>query len=462
MTTEARKAPGRLWTAENWPFILSVLGLMTFIAFESFAVTTILPVAMSDLGGARWYSLAYSATITAALVGMVIGGNWCDRSGPHRPLLVGGTLFLTGLALCVLAPDAATFVVGRLLQGIGGGIDSVVLYVLIARNIPERSRPRMFGLLTAAWLVPSMVGPVLAGALADLTNWRTVFGIILAGAAASLLCLLRVARGPAGTATVPPPAPLLVVVGRNGALALLAALLLLALHVGAQLEPPLSVLVLTAALIALVATARGILPAGTLLLRGGPQRLVALRAVLGSTVTATDIYLTLYLQTERGYPPTMAGLVIAIGALGWVLGAWVQGRYPGDQGGHQRLIRAAAPLVAVGPGCVLLYTTVALPLWVVAGACVVMGAGMGIAYPRLASATLELAKDQQGSFSSALQAGESMGVGAATALAAVVLASGLAAGSAFTLVYAILLGASGAAVGIAWMNHRSAAAPAAA
>ena len=119
---------------------------MTFIAFESFAVTTVLPVAVADLGDTGWYSFAYAATITTALIGMVVGGNWADRSGPRTPLVVGGSLFLLGLMLNVAAVDITTFIMGRLLQGIGGGIDSVILYVLIARHIPERSRPHMFGL----------------------------------------------------------------------------------------------------------------------------------------------------------------------------------------------------------------------------------------------------------------------------------------------------------------------------
>ena len=53
--------PTRLWTARTWPFIVSTLVLMTSIAFEAFAITTVLPVAMADLGGVQWYSLAFSA-----------------------------------------------------------------------------------------------------------------------------------------------------------------------------------------------------------------------------------------------------------------------------------------------------------------------------------------------------------------------------------------------------------------
>ncbi|SEE94757.1 MFS transporter [Ruania alba] len=456
MTAGARLARESLWTPSTWPFITSVLALMTFIAFEAFAVTTVLPVAMTELGGPQWYSLAYAATMTAALVGMVTGGNWADHAGPRAPLRVGGTLFLAGLALCVVAPDAATFIVGRLMQGIGGGIDSVVLYVLIARRIPERARPRMFGLLTAAWLIPSMAGPVLAGALTELMSWRTVFALILVGAAISLLLLLFVTRSPAPRIR----ASAREVVGRKGVLSLVAALLLVTLHVGGQLGSSISTMVVLPGVIALAVTAWSILPPGTLALRGVPQRLVALRAILGATVTATNVYLTLYLQTERGYPPTTAGLVIAVGALGWASGAWLQGRFSSGHRAHRRLVFLATALVAAGPVGALLYVVTDLPVWAVVAGGIAMGVGMGIAYPRLSSATLALVEaPQHGAYSSALQAGESMSVGATTALAAVVLATTLSTDASFALVNAMLIGLAVAGTAIAssteWEQRRS-------
>ena len=74
---------------------------MTFIAFESYAVTTVLPVAMADLDGSRWYSMAYAATITTALLGTVLGGNWADRHGTHSVLIDKDSIDL----LCVYCPD---------------------------------------------------------------------------------------------------------------------------------------------------------------------------------------------------------------------------------------------------------------------------------------------------------------------------------------------------------------------
>ncbi|GAA2170584.1 MFS transporter [Agrococcus versicolor] len=426
----------RLWTRARGAFVVSVLALMTCIAFESFAISTVLPTAMRDLAGSEWYSLAYAATITTALVGMVVGGNWADRSGTRRPLIVGGALFVFGLALCALAPSAATFIVGRLLQGIGGGIDSVVLYVLIAQRVPPGPRAKMFGLLTTAWLLPSMVGPVIAGILTQLADWRAVFGLVLVGAAAALAGLLLATR----TGTPEQGGSTRTVLGRRGAFTTVAALLLLALHLGSQLPMPYVALAVATAVIALVIVViiGRVLPPGTLRLRGAPQRLVALRAMLGATVTATDVYLTLYLQSERGFAPTTAGLVIAIGAVGWALGAWLQARVGESAHMQVRLIRIAAILVLVGPTSVLFLTLGHAPVAMTVAGCVVMGVGMGMAYPRISAATLTLARsDEQGAYSSALQAGEGMASAGMLAVVAAVLAA-TPPGQSFPIVYAAL------------------------
>lgn len=437
----SQPAPVRvvLWTRGRWAFIASLLALMTFIAFEAFAITTLLPVAMRELGAASWYSLAYSATITTALIGMIVGGNWADRRGPRTPLVVGGILFVFGIALCAMSPDALIFTLGRLLQGLGGGIDSVVLYVLIAQFIPEGPRPRMFGLLTAAWLLPSIAGPLLTGTLTEMVSWRVVFVVIFIGSSIALICLLRATRVPVD-ASKPSDSdsPLF---GRKGAFAVLAAALLVLLHLAGQRSSALSLFLVVSAAIGVLLATRELMPAGTLRLRGTAQKLIALRCVLGSICTASDIYLTLFLQNTRGLPPSAAGLVIAVGALGWALGAWIQGRFDSSGANHRQLIAVSTPFVVSAPACVLLYVLELAPITLVVASCIAMGAGMGLAYPRISTATLGLAAEsERGNYSSALQAGESIAIAITTAIMSAVLAATAESQSGFIAIYMTLTG----------------------
>lgn len=443
----------RLWGSGRGPVVAGTLALMTFIAIESFAVTTVLPVVAADLDGLQWYSVAYAATITAALVGMVVGGSWADRAGVATPLVWGGGLFLLGIGLCALAPDMTTFVAGRFLQGLGGGIDSVVIYVVIGQRIPARLRTRMFGLLTAAWLVPSMAGPLAAGLVAEVLHWRVVFAAVLAGSALALASLLGSTRSRAveheiGVRTVGP------VFGRRGGYAVTAAGCLMGLHLGGQQAYPGSVISFALLVAALVAVSTRLLPSGTLLARQGVARLVALRGLLGAAVVTTDVYLPLYLQAERGFTPGAAGLVIAIGAFGWAVGAWLQGRtFESPVDGERTLVRATV-LVVCGPAGALVFVAGAVPVAGAVVGCVLMGIGMGMAYPRISTGVVALSPLQErGVNSSSLQASESMSTSAILAGAAIVLTL-LGGSGGYGIVYAAAIAVAAGASGVAWRSMR--------
>ena len=443
----------RLWSAERWPVVAGTLALMTFIAIESFAVTTVLPVVAADLDGLRWYSVAYAATLTAALVGMVTGGSWVDQAGVTTPLLWGGALFLVGIGLCAVAPDMTTFVAGRFLQGLGGGIDSVVIYVVIGQRIPAPLQARMFGLLTAAWLVPSMAGPLAAGLVAEALHWRVVFAAVLAGSTVALAALLWSTRSPVadhgvGNRGTGP------VVGRRGWYAIAAAGCLMGLHLGGQQAYPGNAISFAVLVVALVAVSTRLLPAGTLLARPGVARLVALRGLLGAAVVTTDVYLPLYLQAERGFTAGSAGLVIAIGAIGWAVGAWIQGRASEAAADGGRVLVRATALVVCGPVGALLFIAGAAPVAGAAIGCVLMGIGMGMAYPRISAGVIAGSPvRKRGVNSSSLQASESMSTSAILAGAAVVLTL-LSGSSGYGLVYAVAVAVAALASGVAWRSTR--------
>ena len=123
-------------------------------------------------------------------------------------------LFSIGLIVGGLAPSMPILVGGRVLQGLGAGVIPPIGYVAIGRAFPDELRPRMFAVLSTAWVLPGLVGPALAGAIAEATTWRLVFlgllPLILVAAAITLPALSRVAgpdeaRSP-GSAAVGAPA----------------------------------------------------------------------------------------------------------------------------------------------------------------------------------------------------------------------------------------------------------------
>ena len=152
-----------------------IFGVVFLVAFEAMAVATAMPVAVKDLDGLPLYGWAFSAFLVTSLFSTVVAGEVSDARGPRLPLLGGIAAFSVGLFVAGLAPSMPVFVVGRALQGLGAGGVVVALYVVVGRAYPETQRPQMFALMSAGWVLPSLVGPTVAGALADHVSWRWVF-----------------------------------------------------------------------------------------------------------------------------------------------------------------------------------------------------------------------------------------------------------------------------------------------
>ena len=66
-------------------------------------------------------------------------------------------------------------VAGRVMQGLGAGAISSITYVVIARGYAAEAQPRMIAVISSAWVVPGLVGPALAGWVAEVHSWRWVF-----------------------------------------------------------------------------------------------------------------------------------------------------------------------------------------------------------------------------------------------------------------------------------------------
>ena len=329
------------------PYALTTLGsssLVFLAAFESLAVTTVMPIIAAELDGRSLYSLAFSATMAAGVVGMVASGAWADRRGPNRPLLTAIAVFALGLAVAGTAPSMAVFVAARFLQGLGAGGVTVALYVVVARVYPAGLHPRIFGLFAAAWVVPSMVGPFVAGLVAAAFSWHWVFLGVLGLVAAATALIVPVVRG-----GEPPEAP----GGGGDAKRIVAAAVVaggaVALSLGGGRHPwvvaPLAVAVVGVA-------ARPLVPAGTFRARRGLPAIVLLCAVAGATFFSTEVYLPLLLHDTYGLPGWLSGITLTAGAIAWASASHVQGRL--RKVSHAGVIRVGAVLLASGAAADLL------------------------------------------------------------------------------------------------------------
>ena len=135
-------------------------------------MTTILPIVASDLDGLRWFGLATALPAATFLFASALAGAWTDHIGPRRILI--GSLIAFSLAQvgCGLAPTMEVLVAARALSGVGEGFLDISLVVLIADLLPESLRAKVFAAFSTAWILPSMLGPAIAGAITDWLGWR--------------------------------------------------------------------------------------------------------------------------------------------------------------------------------------------------------------------------------------------------------------------------------------------------
>jgi MFS family permease len=177
-TVSASAAPARtaeLFTPGLRGLTLGLVSTITLVALESLAIGTVMPIVADELGGLALYGWVYSAFFLGNLVGIVIAGGALDRMPLHRPFAAGLVLFAAGLLIGGLAPTMLILVIGRFVQGLGGGAVGPTAYTAIGRILPERLQPRMFAMLSTAWVVPGIIGPSLAAVVGEVAGWRWVF-----------------------------------------------------------------------------------------------------------------------------------------------------------------------------------------------------------------------------------------------------------------------------------------------
>jgi len=437
MTTTADDAGlmhGRLRT-----LTLGSVALVSLGAFEAIAVATAMPTVAAALDGLTAYALAFGLPLATSVVGMVLAGVWSDVRGPGGAMRVGVAGFVLGLVLAGLAPAMPLLAMGRAVQGLGSGLFSVALYVVVARVVPPALRPRMFAAFAAAWVLPAVVGPPLAGLLVETVGWRSVFLLAAVLALPAALLVQPALRGLGapiedGTGTSTGHRRTRRVLWAVGAAAGAAGL-----HQAGQLGGVPALLLGVVAVAAVAVSGPHLLPAGTLLARPGLPAVIGVRGLLSAAFFAAEAFLPLLLSRERGLSPTVSGLVLTVAAVTWSAGSWFQGRDRAPS--RTALLRAGTALVALGVLAAGATVVPGVPVAVAVIGWAAGGLGMGLAYPTLSVLTLELsAPSEQGTNSSALQIADALFAAVVLALTGALFAALVDAGTVAYLAGTVVAG----------------------
>jgi MFS family permease len=298
-----------------------------------------------------------------------------------------------------------------------------VAYTSVGRSYPAATRPRVFAVFSSAWVIPGVVGPAAASAIAGWSSWRVVFLALL-----PLVALAAALALPALSDRAPAPDE----AGRDrsaagddrprDALVLVTGAALVLGGLGAHQLALAAALVVAGGVLAAWAFLR-LVPEGTVSLHRGLPAAIGTRGILTFAFFGTDAFISLAVTEAHHQPTWVAGLALTGATLSWTTGAWIQQRLV-VRHGPRWIVRRGFAVLAVGIGL----TALALgpvPVGLLVAAWAVGGLGMGLSYAPISATVLgEAAPGQEGTASSSLQLTDVLGVALGTGLAGVFVAVG--------------------------------------
>ena len=412
-------------------FTLGIVSVMTLVGFEAWATATAMPAMARDLDALSGYTWAFNAYIVASLLAMVIAGLRCDARGP-RGSLVGGVFALAaGSLIAGFAANYLVFVSGRAIQGVGGGAIIVAVYVLIARAYPESLRPKAFLLLSTAWVVPSLVGPLVAGWLTDNIGWRAVFWLVPFFVIPPLLLMIpKLGALQGGTPST--------AFARRVVAGIVATIGLVAIQDGLARASLMGIVEALVGFAALIVAGRHLIPKGALRMARGLPATIMMRGIIAAAFFSAEVFVPLALVETRGVSYTVAGLTVAVSAVFWSAGSFAQSRLSGDAD-RAPIVRLGALITGVCLLTLPLVVLTSLPVWIASVSWAMGAFGMGLAMPSVAVQTLRLSPEaDQGVNSAALQIVDSALVVAVTALLGLFYAAAVTGSGATPQTYALL------------------------
>jgi EmrB/QacA subfamily drug resistance transporter len=377
----APRAP--LTPGEVRTILLSLLLTMFLAALDQTIVATALPTIgreFHDVTNLSWVITAYLLASTAVAP---VFGTLSDIYGRRAMVITALSLFIAGSVLCALAPNMATLIVARGLQGLGGGGIMPIVQTVISDVVTPRERGHYQAYFSGVWVTAGISGPILGGLFAEHLHWSMIFWINVPLGLASLALLLpKMAKIP--------------VFHRRRKVDWLGGLLLMASAVTvmliltwggnrfAWLSASLLAMSVGAAALAFwfvwhaLRTSEPFLP---LPLMGGsvvPYAMAAGGCGMGAMLGLT-VHMPLYYEVVYHLSASEAGLALIPLAAVSVLGAAIAGRAMTRTRHYKRVAIIGTCWAALTAG--LLTFATPMPLWLLLALLSMFAVGLGTAFP---------------------------------------------------------------------------------
>lgn len=386
---------GELLQGRNGLRSIALAGGVALHAINIYVVTTILPTIIQEIGGLEYYAWNTTLFVVASIVGSAVSAKVIDALGPRMAYLSALAIFSLGAACCALAPSMPVLLLGRAVQGLGGGVLFALSYALIRVVFEAHLWPRAMALVSGMWGVATLCGPAVGGVFAQSGQWRLAFWVLLPIALLLGAIVASQVQGRSSEAGTSGPLPWLAIT-----LLVLSVLAVSAASLAGSLAWNIAGIAVGLGLVFVIAKMDG--KGGIKLL---PSRAWSLSAPLGVVYAmmvllviglTTEIFVPYFLQVIHQMTPLAAGYMTAMMAGGWTLGSlYSAGR--GEARAAYNFIRFG-PLIVLGALLSLAFTLPS-PAWgsILAGkamygvALAAVGFGIGLSWPHLLTRVFSVA-----------------------------------------------------------------------
>ena len=382
-----------LLSGRHLAIVLVMASGVLLYAMNLYFTAALMPSIVADIGGQQFYAWVTTAFVISAIVASLFVSRILDWKGPALAYVTAFLVFALGAVANAASPTMELLIVGRVVQGLGGGLLAGLGYAVIRAALPERHWARATGVVSAMWGLGTLFGPALGGVFAELGLWRwsygalavvsLLFGVIaqrafvrMAGSGhrspvpvASLIPLVLATIAISLSAIVPIGWPTLAMVG--------IGLILLWLFVVVEQRAK-----------------ETILPHITYR-RGNALKWVYLTVAALSAGVMVENFIPLFGQQLAGLSPLIAGFLGAVLSLAWVIAQLFVVSVKSESG-RRRAIRIgplllAAGLIAYGLLQVASADTAMVLIW--AAVLAFAGIGIGLAWPLLGVAAMSSTRD---------------------------------------------------------------------
>lgn len=370
-------------------------GGVALYATNEFLTISLMPSAVADIGGHRYYAWVTTVYLVASVVAATTVHSLLLRLGPRLAYLLGLTVFGTGSLACAAAPTMEVLLLGRAVQGAAGGLLAGLGYAVINTALPSTLWTKASALVSAMWGVGTLVGPAAGGLFAQFGSWRWAFGVlvILTVVMAGLVPVALPARREAEVddARIPIPVWSLLLLGA-------AALAVSVAGIPHDWRATVALLALGAALVAVFIYVDRRLPAAVLppsTFGSGPLKWIYLTLGMLMAATMADMYVPLFGQRLAHLTPVAAGFLGAGLAIGWTVGEISSASLRNNRV-IVRTVSVAPLVMAIGLALAALtqYEEASIGLVVMwALALLITGVGVGIAWPHLSAWAMSCVDD---------------------------------------------------------------------